>query len=119
MKSKKILAGIFIAALFSVIYLSCGKSSTSSSASPNAVTIQGMAFNPATITVEMGTTVTWTNRDAMDHTVTSDNGTSFNSGPVTAGGGVFSFTTNAVGTFPYHCTIHPTMHGTLVVTTAP
>ncbi len=79
---------------------------------PNAVTnvnIQNFAFTPAVITVTVGTTVTWTNIDASDHTVTSDTSL-FDSGNL-AQNATFSFTFNQVGSFAYHCAIHPGMTG--------
>jgi plastocyanin len=82
----------------------------------NAVTIQGMAFSPSTITVAVNTTVTWTNKDAITHTVTSDSNV-FDSGNVPAGSS-FSHTFTATGTFPYHCKIHPSMVATVVVSSS-
>ena len=70
------------------------------------------AFNPAQLTVAVGTTVTWTNTDVVSHTSTS-NANVWNSGTV-APGGQFSFTFPTAGTFSYHCTIHPGMVGTVV-----
>ena len=81
----------------------------------NEVVIQNMAFAPATITVNAGTTVTWTNKDAIAHTVTSDNGL-FNSGNI-GSNGTYSYTFSTAGSFPYHCSIHTMMKGTVVVTT--
>ncbi len=84
----------------------------------NAVTISGMSFSPATITVAVNTTVTWTNKDAITHTVTSDSGI-FDSGNVTPGSS-FSYTFTTTGNFAYHCKIHPTMVATVIVSeTAP
>ena len=75
-----------------------------------------MAFSPASKTVSLGTVVKWTNNDGYSHTVTSNDGTTFNSGTVTAGG-TYSYTAAVAGTFAYHCTIHGTsMSGTLIVT---
>jgi len=74
-----------------------------------------MTFSPSTITVKLGTTVSWKNTDGYAHTVTSDDGTNFNSGNLGAGAS-FSYATKAVGTFDYHCNIHSGMTGTLVVT---
>ena len=71
------------------------------------------AFTPDQLDITAGTTVTWTNTDVVSHTSTSD-GTGWNSGTLPAGGR-FSFTFPAAGTFPYHCTIHPGMVGTVVV----
>lgn len=76
------------------------------------------AFSPATLTIKAGTTVTWKNATAVGHTVTSDDGKSFNSGttnPIAAQGGTFSFTFTKAGTFAYHCEIHPFMKATIIV----
>jgi plastocyanin len=79
----------------------------------NEVWIQGSAFTPQTITVTAGTKVTWTNKDGIAHTVTSNTGI-FNSGNMN-NNAVFSFTFATAGTYPYHCAIHPGMTGTVVV----
>jgi len=70
------------------------------------------AFSPGELNVAVGTTVTWRNTDSTSHTSTS-NATGWNSG-IIAPGGQFSFARQAAGTFPYHCTIHPGMVGTVV-----
>lgn len=90
--------------------------SCSSSSEPpaNEVYIKGMAFTPATITVSVGTTVKWTNKDAVSHTVTSDTGTVLNSGNIAANG-TFSFMFTTAGTYNYHCGIHPSMVAKVVV----
>lgn len=80
----------------------------------NAVEIIDLAFKPDTLTVPVGTAVTWTNDETFDHTVTSDNG-AFDSGNI-AGGGKFSHTFNQPGNYPYHCSIHTFMHGMIQVT---
>jgi len=66
------------------------------------------------LSIKVGTTVTWTNKDAVAHTVTSDDGTSFNSGNL-ANGQTLSFTFNTPGSWTYHCAIHPSMKGTITV----
>jgi plastocyanin len=81
---------------------------------PAAVTIENFAFSPASVTVSVGTTVTWTNKDSATHTVTSLQGNVLNSGNI-ATGGTFSFTFNQTGTFDYHCAIHPSMTGKVIV----
>jgi len=78
-----------------------------------AVTIGGFAFQPGSLEVAAGTTVTWTNDDPTQHTVTAGDG-SFDSGAL-ASGATFSHTFDASGTFAYACAIHPTMTGTVVV----
>lgn len=92
-------------------------SSTTATAVPvagNAVNIDNFAFAPATLTVPVGSTVTWTNRDEEPHTVVANDG-SFRS-PGLDAQGTYSYTFRAPGTFEYICSIHPFMHGTVVVT---
>jgi amicyanin len=82
-----------------------------------SVTMRNSTFQPAEITVSAGTTVTWTNEDAVPHTVTSgtrDNPTGSFDASV-ASGGTFSFTFEDPGTYEYHCTIHPGMDGVVIV----
>ena len=79
-----------------------------------AVTIKGFAFNPATITVPAGTTISWTNEDGVRHTVTLDSGATTSDALST--GATWSQTFTAAGTFPYHCSIHPSMKGSVTVT---
>src|SRR5271157_2629802 len=81
--------------------------------SGNQVNIDGFAFVPATLTISAGTTVTWTNRDEEPHTVAASDG-SFHS-PGMGTGATYSHTFAAPGTFEYVCSIHPMMHGTVVV----
>ncbi len=78
------------------------------------VTIINFAFDPAAITIKAGTTVRWINQDSASHTVTSDTGL-WDSGNV-AQGASFSRVFDTVGTFAYHCGIHPSMKGTITVT---
>jgi plastocyanin len=78
------------------------------------ITIQNFAFSPATLTVPVGTTVTWTNKDSAGHTVTSDTGAWSDSGTLDTGKS-FSFTFKKAGKFTYHCAIHPSMTATIIV----
>ncbi len=77
------------------------------------VTIEGFAFEPATIKVPVGATVTWYNKDSVIHTVTARND-SFDSGSIPADD-TFTYTFTQAGTFEYYCTIHPYMEGKVVV----
>jgi plastocyanin len=79
----------------------------------NAVTIANFAFSPAAVVVPVGTTVTWTNKDVEQHTVTARD-KSFDS-DVVAGDKSFSFTFAKAGTYDYFCQIHPNMAGRVVV----
>lgn len=76
-------------------------------------TIEGFAFNPATLEVAAGTTVTWTNNDSAAHTVTADDG-SFQSGRLEQGDS-FSYTFETAGTFSYFCEYHSGMTATVTV----
>jgi plastocyanin len=79
-----------------------------------AVSIVDFAFQPGSLEVPVGSSVTWTNNGAAPHTATADDG-SFNSGNL-APGASFSQTFNAAGTIAYHCEIHPNMVGSITVT---
>lgn len=77
------------------------------------VKIDNFSFGPATLTVAAGTTVTWTNRDDIPHTVVSTAGV-FKSKALDTDE-KFSYTFAKAGSFPYFCSIHPKMTGTVVV----
>ena len=79
----------------------------------DGVDIADLAFSPATLTVPVGTTVTWENSDSLPHTSTSDDEV-WDSGTLESGG-EFSFTFEEAGTFSYFCEIHPSMNGSVVV----
>jgi len=78
------------------------------------VAIRNFAFSPPDITVPVGATVTWTNNDIEQHTVTADD-KSFDSDTVNNGKG-YTFTFSKAGTFKYTCLIHPDMIGQVIVT---
>jgi plastocyanin len=77
------------------------------------VKIDNFSFGPATLTVAAGTTVTWTNRDDIPHTVVSDDKV-FKS-KVLDTDEKFSYTFTKPGTYPYFCSIHPKMTGKVIV----
>jgi plastocyanin len=81
---------------------------------PNAFSINNFAFVPATLAVPVGTTATWTNHDEEPHTVVANDG-SFHS-PGLGANATFSHTFAAAGSFDYICSIHPFIHGAVVVT---
>lgn len=81
------------------------------------VTIENFAFGPKAIKVKVGTTVTWTNQDAVGHTVTADTkAADAPSSPIFNKGETYSFTFKKAGTYDYHCEPHPYMKATVVVT---
>jgi plastocyanin len=80
-----------------------------------AVDIANFAFNPATIEVTVGDTVTWTNNDSAAHTATQlPSGSGFQSGTLDPGAS-FSFTFDTPGTYDYHCEFHAGMTGQVIV----
>ena len=78
----------------------------------NAVTIDNLAFTPATLNLKTDQQVTWTNHQDIAHTVTADGGAFDHQMPP---GATFSFLFDKAGRFPYHCTIHPSMTATIQV----
>ena len=82
-------------------------------ASAATVKIDNFAFLPATLTVTPGTTVTWKNEDDSPHRIGDKNGT-FTSAALDTDD-TFSHTFAAPGEYPYICTIHPYMVGTIIV----
>jgi plastocyanin len=83
------------------------------SAARTTATIRQFAFQPSNIEVGVGSTVSWTNDDATQHSVTSASG-SFDSG-LFGQGGEFSHTFDTVGTYEYFCMRHPSMRGSVTV----
>src|SRR5438034_5721586 len=77
------------------------------------VKIDNFSFGPQTLTVPVGATVTWTNRDDIPHTVVSTDGV-FKS-KVRDTDETFSYTFTKAGTYPYFCSIHPKMTGQVMV----
>ncbi len=80
------------------------------------VDIVNFSFQPATVDIKVGDTVVWTQRDSIGHTTTSDTG--LWSSPLLSAGQTFSRTFDTAGVFPYHCTPHPFMRGTVNVQAA-
>ena len=87
---------------------------TTATVSEVTVSIKNISFNPQTLTIKAGTKVTWINNDPMDHTVASDSDNLLNS-PALSPGQSFSFTFTNPGTTNYHCNIHKTMKGVVIV----
>ena len=87
--------------------------SDASGGSSSGVTVQNSSFSPPSLTAKVGDTVTWTFKDAFDHTVTADD-KSFDSGGKKSGD-TFEHTFATAGTFTYKCTIHTSMTGTVTV----
>lgn len=81
--------------------------------SPTEVKIDNFSFGPTVLTVPVGTTVVWTNRDDIPHTVVSTDGV-FKSRALDTDD-QFSFTFTKAGNYDYFCSLHPKMTGKVVV----
>jgi plastocyanin len=92
-----------------------GQFTTGTGTTTQNISISGNAYNPSPVTVAVGTSVTWTNNDGVQHTSTSDDGTTFNTGTINAGATSAPIIMNTMGTFTYHCNFHGGMSGTIIV----
>jgi plastocyanin len=117
---RRLVGPLLLVAAVAIIAASCngtgpsayGASASTAATATNAATIKGFSFQPEVLKVKVGAKVTWTNDDTVAHTVTADTN-SFASGNLQPGGS-FSFTFTRPGTYVYHCSIHPSMHGSVV-----
>ena len=124
MKKNYFLIAILFAVTVLIVY-SCNGGGYGSTYTPppppppagsatDSINMSGMRYLPAIDTVHVGAVVKWKNDDPYNHTVTSDDGTTFSSGNI-APGGIFTFTPAAPGTFPYSDGDYSTTKGKLVV----
>ncbi|MGN6473469.1 MAG: cupredoxin domain-containing protein [Mycobacteriales bacterium] len=104
--------------MLATVVTACGSSSSGSPTPPSnghTVVIKGFKFSPSTLTVPVGTKVTFLQEDGTPHTVTGSGNSAFiNSAPLNKGQS-YSVTFAKAGTYNYICSIHTTMHGTVVV----
>lgn len=118
MTGKNVWVASFAAAvIIAIVLLLAGSPNVTAADQPSAanaeVRIDNFSFGPQTVTVPVGATVTWTNRDDIPHTVVSTDGV-FKS-KVRDTEEQFSYTFTKAGTYPYYCSVHPKMTGTVVV----
>ena len=116
MRKSVCIVGLLVTLMVAALLLSAGSPGSSANTAEPAsaeVKVDNFSFGPATLTVAVGTTVTWTNRDDIPHTVVSTDKV-FKS-TVLDTDEKFSFTFSKVGTYPYFCSIHPKMTGSVVV----
>ena len=104
---------VFALAACSSSSTSSGTSCSSSGATATITGSDGLTFAPTTATITHGQSVCWQNSGSILHTVTSDDGTSFSTN--LPSGQLFLHTFATAGSFPYHCTIHSGMTGTITV----
>src|SRR5229473_4479179 len=112
-----LIAGLAAPVMIAMLLLFAGSASVTANDQPSAanaeIKIDNFVFGPQTITVPVGATVTWTNKDDIPHTSVSTEGV-FKS-KVLDTDEKFSYTFTKAGTYSYYCTIHPRMTGKIVV----
>ena len=129
MKPATLISSLALAATSAILLTGCGGTSNATApAKPRAaatpqpastmgsksVRMDGFKFVPASLTVGQGAGITVTNDDSTAHTATADDGRSFDTGTV-APGSSRTIDLSKPGRYPYHCSIHPFMHGTIVI----
>jgi plastocyanin len=103
----------FVALLTAAAFLSAAQDACAGGTpSAHTVVIQGVAYEPASLTVKRGERVRWVNKDPFPHTVTARD--AFDSHSIAAGG-TWSYVARKVGVYAYACTLHPNMKGILQV----
>jgi plastocyanin len=119
MKKRNVwIASVAMAAMIAMLLFLSPAQSKAANAEPPApaatqVKIDNFSFGPQTLTVPVGTTVTWTNRDDIPHTIVSTDGV-FKS-KVRDTDETFSYTFTKAGTYSYFCSVHPKMTGKIIV----
>lgn len=109
-------AALLVASLAGLVVATSDADGGGGAASPGAgrVAIVDFAFDPSTVAVAVGDTITWTNKDTAAHTVTSDGDGPLDSGTLREGA-TYEATFERPGRYAYICSIHPTMKGTVEV----
>jgi plastocyanin len=119
MRRTVFIAGLAAALVLGTLGFGAGQKSHVANAqekmSTMEVKIDNFSFGPVTLTVPVGTTVTWVNRDDIPHTVVSTDDSKTFKSKVLDTDEKFSFTFSKAGTYPYFCSIHPKMTGKVIV----
>ena len=113
MRTKNTCAIRLIAFVVAILAAAAAFTASPARAADTEVTIDNFTFAPERVTVKAGTTVTWTNRDDIPHTVTSS--TRLFKSKALDTDDKFSFTFTTPGTHEYFCSLHPHMKATIVV----
>jgi plastocyanin len=118
MKRCVCMAALATMAMVVMVLLMAGSPNVTANTQQAAATevkIDNFSFGPITITVPVGATVTWINRDDIPHTVVSTDDPKAFKSKVLDTDEKFSFTFSKPGTYPYFCSIHPKMTGKVIV----
>jgi len=99
-------------ALAAIVAATLLATDVAAAASTHVVVMDGVTYAPRMLTVKRGDTVVWRNNDPYPHTVTAEG--AFDSGSIAAGN-EWKYVARTPGVYPYLCTLHPNMTGTLRV----
>jgi amicyanin len=111
---RKNLFGYLLLVTTGLVFMVGAVRADAPAAAPAQVSIFNYKFDPETLTVTAGTTVTWTNKDEIPHSVASSDKSFKGSGGLDTGD-TYSYTFDKPGTYKYYCTLHPFMTGVIVV----
>jgi len=120
MRVKSLIPPSIAAVVVAVAALALAQGSASTPAASTAkpgsgkISISNFMYGPAAVSVKLGTTLVVTNRDGVEHTLTSDTGGSFDSGTLVKDQ-VAHIKLSKIGTFAYHCSFHAFMRGVVKV----
>ena len=115
---RSVSVAIFIAvAVLGIAAIGAQSSAVAAQQKPESVDVKidNFSFGPASLTISVGSTVTWTNRDDIPHTVVSADDPKVFKSKVLDTDEKFSFTFTRAGTYAYFCSIHPKMTGKVIV----
>ena len=119
MRRSAFISSLAVIVILGVVGLGVSQKSSDAFAQDKASTVEikidNFSFGPASLTVAVGTTVKWTNRDDIPHTVVSTDDPKTFKSKVLDTDEKFYFTFSKAGTYPYFCSIHPKMTGKVVV----
>jgi plastocyanin len=118
---------VFALLLAAAVLIHCSKSYSNPTAPPSTPPVQGAAaitilgqmgnksFSPNPGTAKVGQSIQWKNSDGITHHIVSDTAGKFDAGNIGGGNTSPAVMVNQAGTYPYHCSIHPTMVGSMMV----
>jgi plastocyanin len=114
-RKPQILGLLVVVSALAISTVTIAKPNTTLKAKPSTVIIEAFQFMPAEVTVKKGSSVTFINKDDTPHTVDPDSGDGFKGTGRLKAGQSKAISFNTVGTQAYHCAIHPSMVGKVIV----
>ncbi|GAB4002411.1 cupredoxin domain-containing protein [Nocardioides ultimimeridianus] len=112
-------AAVLVATVLTALLGALALGASPAHAAQHTITIKQYAFQPGSMSIRQGDTITWTNQDSVGHDVEVTNGPASFHSPMLSQGQSWSFTFSAPGTYSYICSVHPDMRATVTVAAAP